>query len=120
VVISKQHPDTGKLIPNERYWTLYGRGETDQLIPVFNSVRQVGLPFVVGAVMNNLGLTEILKESFGAKRADLIKTSVIYMVAEGNVFEGIDDYCSMHLLNEAPLNSQQASVLLASITQMRE
>ena len=116
VTIGKQDPETGKLIPNERYWDYYGRSATDRFIPAFELVRRIGGAFLSGSVLKRLGISEILDQCFGAERAGLITTAALYMAAKGNVFDGVDDYSSTCILNEAPLESQMSSKLFSSIT----
>jgi transposase len=116
VVIGKLDLDSGKLIPNARYWDYYGQTGHDRFVPSFESVRQIGGAFLIGQTMSRLGLVDLLDQSFGVERSKLIRTASLYMATRGNVFDGIDDYCATNILFETPLGSQTSSQLFASIT----
>jgi transposase len=116
VLIGKWDPETGKLIPNEKYWHYYGRSPSDRFIPTYETLRRIGGAFLAGSVMKRLGLTGILKQSFGLERSERIKTAVLYMVTEGNVFDDIERFSEEKLLDETPLDSQLSSRLFASVT----
>jgi hypothetical protein len=116
VIIGKMDPDTGKLIPNDRYWEYYPleSGEA-AIMPEYSSCRSVGGAYLFDRVSRQLGLKEILVECLGEKRASLALTAALHMVARGNVFEDVLSYCEKFTLSEPPLSSQSASDLFASI-----
>jgi hypothetical protein len=116
VIIGKLDTESGRLIPNSRYWEFYGSTGNARFEPEYESVRRIGAPFTLGNVMSRLGLPDLLEQCFGKERAQLIRTVVLYMSAEGNIMEGIGDYCETNTLSEMPLDSQMASQLFASIT----
>jgi hypothetical protein len=116
VCIGKLDEESGKLIPNAAYWEHYSHGPAMTLAPVYESVRHAGASFIVACAMSRLGLVEVLDEVLGEERSKLARTAALYMLARGNAFEGVDDYCEAYTLSEAPLSSQKASKLFASIT----
>jgi transposase len=115
ICIGKMDPVTGKLIPNAKYWERFGLDESARVMPAFGSARTFGGAFLVDAVMSRLGLDKTLEGALGAERADKIKTMALYMIARGNVLDGLGDYCETNILSETPLTSQAASRLFATI-----
>jgi hypothetical protein len=94
VNIGKLDVETGKLIPNARYWDYY-ETPSENMFPSasFKSTCSFGTAFLSEHVMDSLGITEILDECLGDNRSRLVQTTAIYMFARGNVLEGILDYC---------------------------
>jgi transposase len=113
--IGKLDRSTNKLIPNQAYWEHYGDTSTLEILPE-DSIRLVGASFLIGSLMKSLGITDILNARLGEERASLVRTAVIHMVAVGNVFEYVMDFCKGSTLSEAPLTSQTASELFSSIS----
>jgi transposase len=117
VNIGKFDNQTGKLIPNAKYWEYYGYSLQDlEILPTSDSVRSIGASFLFDHVINYLGVAETLDECLGSKRASLVHTAALYMAARGDVFEGALDYCEEFTLFEKPLAPNSASALFASIT----
>jgi transposase len=116
VCIGKLDESTGKLIPNASYWNLHANSPSMRLIPAYRSVRRVGGAFLVDAVMGRLGLVGILDEVLGPRRSGLARTAALHMVAVGNVFDGVADYCETNTMHETPLSSQMAAKLFAGIS----
>jgi transposase len=114
-LIGKLDIDSGMLIPNGNYYKLYENTDCEILSSVDN-IRSIGATFLVDCLFNNLGVSKILNETFGASRASTIATAATYMVCRGNIFEHVLDWCTEHTLNETPLTSQKASSLFSSIT----
>jgi transposase len=115
VNIGKLDLETGKLIPNAKYWEYYGDSrEPLEILPDFTSIRSFGAEFLIHYVMESLGLINILDECIG--ESSLLQTAILYMAARGNVFEGVLDYCEEYTLLRRPLASRLASELFASIT----
>jgi transposase len=117
VVIGKLDAATGMLIPNDNYWLHYSDPEAQIVItPSYSSNRSVGGAYLFHRISSQLGLTEILDECLGKKRSASARTAALHMIARGNVFENVLDYCEGYTLSEPPLTSQSASELFASIT----
>jgi transposase len=128
VSIGRSDEESGMLIPNDKYWELYGEtfpasNETElypTLSPLpaagFESVHSIGATFLIGRILDSLGIAEILQNKFGQVRASCISTAVAYMACRGNVFERVSDWCEGYTLHEPPLSSPSASSLFSSIT----
>jgi hypothetical protein len=115
VNIGKLDLETGKLIPNAKYWEYYGPCLVElEILPTHNSIRSFGTEFLVEHIMSSLGITQTLDASL--EDSSLVKTAVLYMAARGNVLEGVLDYCEDYTLFRKPLASSSASELFASIT----
>jgi len=128
VSIGRSDEETGMLIPNDKYWELYGESfpasnetgfsSNPPLLPTvgFESVHSIGATFLIGRILDSLGIMEILRNTFGQVRASCISTAVAYMACRGNVFERVSDWCEGYTLYEPPLSSPSASSLFSSIT----
>jgi len=120
--IGKLDPESGMLIPNESYWEFYGKTPDALNIysfdetPTLDSVRSIGATFLIGRIMESIGISDILKEVFGSKKAEAIMTAATYMVCRGNVLQHISDWCESHTIHESTLTSQSSSFLFTSIT----
>ena len=75
VAIGKLDVESGKLIPNAKYWEFYGPAEDDEIVLDYVSNRAVGVSFVVSHIMRNLGLTEVLNQCLGEERSRLVHTA---------------------------------------------
>jgi hypothetical protein len=115
VCIGKRDQETGKLIPNVKYYELYRPTDNDETVVTYASTRSIGVSFLIGAIMDQLGLKEILDECLGGERSERVQTAALYMVARNNVFDDVLGYCGEYTLFETPLTSQSASKLFASI-----
>jgi hypothetical protein len=115
VCIGKLDIDSGMLIPNNKYYEYYQEAHIE-ILPAYDSIRSIGAAFFFRHIFNKLGLTEILEDVIGKKRADIAFTACLYMLCRGNVMEHILDFCEGFTLGEAPLSSQSASIFFASIT----
>jgi len=110
------------LIPNDAYWEFYGDASSvsdivaSDSIPSFDSVRSIGATFLIGRIFELLGITSILKKTFGNIRALVIMAVASYMVCRGNVFEYVSDWSDGYTFKEPPLTSQATSSLFSSIT----
>jgi transposase len=116
ILIGKLDRETGKLIPNSKYWELYDTHQGLEILPSYDSILSIGTSFLVGNIMESLGLDAALDECLGKERSLIAKTAALYMVARGNVFEGVLDYCEGYTISEKPLTSQSASEFFSSIT----
>jgi hypothetical protein len=114
--IGKLDQESGKLMPNAKYWALHSPDGDDGTILTHVSDRAVGMPFIASHAMRNLLLTEALDKRLGEERSGLAQTAALCMTARDNVFEGVKSFCEGFTLSEAPLTSQKASKLFASIT----
>jgi transposase len=115
ICIGKLDVASGMLIPNDNYYAYYPDTEIE-FLPTYDSVRSIGAAFFFRRIFGDLGLTGILEEVLGTKRAGLAFTACLYMACRGNVMEHVQDFCEGFTLSEVPLSSQGASTLFASIT----
>jgi hypothetical protein len=95
VVIGKLAQETGKLIPNNSYWTHFGNNPSMTLVPAYESVRLIGGTFLVDGLIRRLCLIEALDETLGVERSRLVRTVALYMVSRGNVVDGLNDSASL-------------------------
>jgi transposase len=116
VVIGRLDSESGRLIPNNRYWEIYGAIDDAEAIIEYESDRAVGASFLVGHLLRVLGLSEVLDASLGVERSKVVQTAALYMLARNNVFDHVRVFCEGYTFNEAPLTSQTASKLFSSIT----
>lgn len=126
-LIGKLDPETGMLIPNDNYYIHFENEEAEipspveipvsvETLPSIDSVHSIGATFLIGCLLTDLGVTDVLLDSFGSDKANAIFTAAIYMACKGNVFQHVADWCETSALNEIPLTSQKASSLFSSIT----
>ena len=88
VSIGKLDPETGKLIPNRRYYELFQ--EKEQAIG-FHTAQKAGSYAAFSGVSKQLGLTNLVRKHFG-ERAEDILTEAHYMLCEGNVMYYLSDW----------------------------
>jgi transposase len=119
--IGRLDEESGMLIPNDSYWEYFGDAVfapgltmTDPGRPF--EVRSIGATFLVGRILESLGVAGILESVFGKGKASAVATAVIYMVCRGNVFEHVSGWHESCAHNEAPLTSPGSSSLFAAIT----
>jgi len=115
VSIGRLDAASGMLVPNDNYWEHYGAG-TVEVLPAYDSVRSVGASFLLGRVLDTLGIKRALADCLGPERGRLALTAVLYMACRGNVFEHVLAFCEGFTLSEQPLSSQGASALFSSVT----
>lgn len=123
--IGRLDPASGMLIPNNAYYEYYGppaSGEPSvgsgmlEVLPESDSVRSVGAVFLVRRVLDDLGVSAILKKTLGAARAEMVLMVAAYMARRGNVMDHLPDWCLTSTLGPSVLSPQDASRLFASIT----
>ncbi|MDR1608993.1 MAG: transposase [Deltaproteobacteria bacterium] len=115
VVIGKLDHESGLLIPNDKYWDYY-ESKTINISPYYRSNRSIGASFLIGHILDSLGITKILNERLDEELVSQIRTVVLYMTTRGNILEGVMDFCEEFTLSEKPLDSRMASELFSSIT----
>jgi hypothetical protein len=114
--IGRLDPATGMLIPNDYYWQAYPTPPVEAL-PEPDSIRAIGSTFLVGRVLERLGVAGILQDALGPERARAALAVACYMARRGNVIDGITDWAQTSTLAGTPAPTpQSASRLFASIT----
>jgi transposase len=114
-LIGRRDTETGMLIPNDKYYEFYDNA-TIEILESVDSIRSAGSSFLIGCILDDIGVTDLLADLFGSERAGAIKTAATYMACRGNVFEYVFDWCTGYTLSEQLLTSQTASSLFSSIT----
>jgi len=117
-MIGRLDEQSGMLIPNDAYWQEYGleTGPAAQLLPRPDAIRSVGAVYTILGVLNQLGVSAILRSALGGPRADLVLTLAAYMARCGNVMDGLADWCEESTPRGVVVSPGQASRLFASVT----
>jgi len=115
-LIGRLDAKSNMLVPNDSYYELYGTDTVTECAQVFESVISVGAPFLVAHILLRLGVTRILEEALGARRARFAITAAAYMACESNVFEHVSDWCERSMFGAPALSPQKASSFFASLT----
>ena len=112
VSIGKLDKDSGRMIPNRRYYELFS--EKEQAIG-FHTVKKSGSYAAFSGVAGQLGLEKLVRRHFGS-RADDILTVAHYMLCEGNVMYYLSDWQEDNIsYASAQRGSAALSRLFASI-----
>ncbi len=88
VSIGKLDPETGKLIPNSRYYQIF---EKSAPLPMPEYVRDYGVYAAFRGITEGLELDKLIRKHFPEK-ADRILTVMQYMLCEGNVMYYLPDW----------------------------
>lgn len=115
IILGKFHPETGKMSPNDNYFKLY---------PVnpftFNlSTKNYGFVYLVFEVARKQNLMGCLNEVFGQEKAEELIAIAAYIISEGNVMDGIDDWQQDNYLPglKNRLTSQSTSRIFSQISE---
>ena len=92
VSIGRLDADTGMLIPNRNYYEIYLNEEPPKQLEIA-AIRSCGLTYLVDGILNELGLTDIVRRKF-PELADKIIALAEYMLCEGNVMYHYEDWCN--------------------------
>lgn len=112
VSIGKLDKDSGKMIPNRRYYELFP--EKEQAI-AFHTVKKSGSYAVFSGIAEQLGLEKLVRKHFSSRAEDML-TVAHYMMCEGNVMYYLSDWQEENIsYASAPLGSAALSRLFASI-----
>jgi len=116
VSIGKLDVETGKLIPNNRYYELF---EKRAPLPMPEYVRDYGVYAAFRGIAEELGLEKLIRKHFGEK-ADDILTVAQYMLSEGNVMYYLRDWQEAKMsFGRSTLSSEALSRLFAGIDSKR-
>ena len=106
------------LIPNRNYYEIYAAAKlekSDVRQPEIESIKSCGVTFAVDGLLNEMGLSEVMKRKF-PKQADQIIALAEYMLCEGNVMSYYEDwYDEIHPHANVRLSSADISRLFQSI-----
>ena len=115
VCIGKLDIETGKLIPNQTYFSLYDTPEIKKDNNI-STIQTKGVTEFVDTAIEKSSLSKILKKVFPTnyKKILLIAT---YMLSQGNVMQYIDSWCEQNATEDNMIiSSQEVSKLFESIT----
>jgi len=117
-LIGRLDEESGMLIPNDTYFQFYEYDDSAmvEVLPCIDAVRSIGSSYLIGRILESLGIPAMLRGVFGDSRANKLITASSFMACQGNVMEGILDWCKDHTMLSEALSDQVASSLFASIT----
>lgn len=114
VSIGKLDPETGLMIPNKRYYEIFGGNETGDMPSL---IRSSGSYTAFRGVAKELGLEKIIKRHFGGISESILSVAH-YMLMEGNVMYYLEDWQDEHISYSAErLHSNRMGALFSSITE---
>jgi len=122
VLIGRKDEETGMLIPNSKYYTIYEErhesasettSEEDARIVQPTAVLDFGNNYVLDYLLNKFDVFSTLKHAFPSIYLD-IATIAKYMVCEGNVFYYCEDWCEKTSV-ERIITSQKSTVICKNI-----
>ena len=122
VLIGKLDEEEHKLIPNARYFEIYGgtpQKQVDSNAEV-QTVQDFGHYYLLDAIIHQYRLDEIMRNIFGDASEELLLLA-IYTALEGSVLSYCEDWCeNTYLFNNQRLTSQRISVLLNEVTEKKK
>jgi hypothetical protein len=113
---------TGLLVPNDAYWRYYPDTQPvcDPVpavtVPEVDSVLSAGIGFLTHQLSHCLGVTAMLTDALGPRRAGQVATMAAYMIAHGNAMDEIGPFCDEQLLPTPPMTDHHTSEVFASIS----
>jgi len=113
ILIGKFHAETGKMSPNDNYFNLYPVNPFTFSL----SSKSYGFVYLVFEVAKKLNLLACLSEVFGKEKSEELIAIAAYIISEGNVMDGIDDWQQDNYLPDAKmrLTSQSTSRTFSKI-----
>ena len=116
VSIGKLDPETGLMIPNQKYYELFAQQEMQEYPSL---VRSCGSYCAFSALAKRLGLESLARKIF-ADQADAILTVAHYMLCEDNVMYYLSDWQEEHITYSSEvLSSAGLSRLFSDITETK-
>jgi len=122
VLIGKKDIETGMLIPNKKYFSIYDKelfikneitNNTEKIIP--SAVLDYGNNFILDFILKKYDISSTLEYSFKDRGID-IATLAKYMVCEGNVYYYCEDWCDKTFTGiDKVITSQKSSSICKSI-----
>ena len=118
VAIGKKDIQTGKLIPNRRYYEIFqDKKPVESIDNSIKSIKNCGITNVLMGISEQTGLLEVLKKSFPSKW-DKILVFAFYILSEGNVMMYIEDWFDETKIDFTKrMNDSDCSNLFANITE---
>jgi len=122
--IGKLDPTTGKMHPNNNYYTLYPNNNTQTTptppSPQEITVQNYGYTYIINKICQQTNLQTTLTQAFGQQQAQTIIAIAAYMIQEEtSTLDNIDDYQQKTFLpnQQTPLTSQTTSHLFTTQTE---
>ena len=113
VSIGRLDEESGMLIPNKRYYEIFGEPEKETQP---TAVKSIGLHAAFQMAASECGLEKLTRSIFG-ERADALLTVAEYMLSDGNVMSYMEDWQEEQVgYLKTPLTGQGLSRLFSSIT----
>jgi hypothetical protein len=113
VSIGRLDEESGMLIPNKRYYEIFGEPEKETQP---TAVKSIGLHAAFRMAASECGLEKLTRSIFG-ERADALLTVAEYMLSDGNVMSYMEDWQEEQVgYLKTPLTGQGLSRLFSSIT----
>lgn len=111
--IGKYDESSGKMYPNNNYFTMYNVSPFTADIEFWD----YGYSYLVLKVCRDLNLLEILNKKFPDKAMSIIAIAT-YMIHMGNIMDGIDDWQQRNYFSDfnSLLTSQSTSRIFSSIS----
>lgn len=114
VSIGKLDPETGLMIPNKRYYEIFGGQESSELPSL---IRASGSYGAFHGIAKELGLEKIVRKHFGEKTETILSVAH-YMLLEGNVMYYLDDWQDEHITySRNPLHGNKMGDIFCGITE---
>ena len=112
VSIGRLDEESGKLIPNKRYYEIFGEPE-EKTAPT--CVKSIGLHAAFQMAASECGLEKLTRTIFG-ERADALLTAAEYMLSCGNIMFYMEDWQEEQVnYLKTPLTGQGLSRLFSSV-----
>lgn len=122
VLIGKKDPETGLLIPNNRYYEIYDieptenqiEKQVDTLTP--KNILDYGNNFLLEHILKKYDINSTLEHAFPDSHKEIAALAK-YMVCEGNVYYYCEDWCDKTYTGLSKIiSSQKASEICKSIS----
>lgn len=118
VLIGKKDPESGMLIPNRKYYEIYGiepEEKSDQEITP-NAILDYGNNYLLDYLLEKYDVNSTLKYAFPDIHKEIAALAK-YMLCEGNVYYYCEDWCDKtHTGLSKAISSQKASELCKSVS----
>ena len=112
ISIGKIDPESGKMIPNRRYYELF---EEQEHALGFHTIKKSGSYAAFSGIAEQLGLTKLIRKHFAEKAEDIL-TVAHYMLCEGNVMYYLADWQEENIsYSGSTLGSAALSRLFSSV-----
>ena len=115
VSIGKIDEETGKLIPNRNYYTVFKGAEEPEVL----SIKSYGVTYLIDSILRKLKLDQVLRTKF-PELSNQITAIAEYMICEGNIMYYYEDWSEgVYPYRNTKLNSQQISRVFQGIDYRR-